>query len=85
MNTPIQGSAADIIKLAMIQMAERLKTEQLEANMLLQVHDELIFEAPESEIEKLQLIVPEVMEGAIKLKVPLKVEASYGPTWYDAK
>ncbi|GGE51947.1 DNA polymerase [Pullulanibacillus camelliae] len=85
MNTPIQGSAADIIKLAMVSMAERLKEEQLEANMLLQVHDELIFEAPKHEIDRLKIIVPEVMENAKALKVPLKVEASYGQTWYDAK
>jgi len=85
MNTPIQGSAADIIKLAMVSMADRLKEEQFEANMLLQVHDELIFEAPEHEIERLKIIVPEVMENAKVLKVPLKVDASYGQTWYDAK
>lgn len=85
MNTPIQGSAADIIKKAMIEMAERLKKENLQARMLLQVHDELIFEAPEEEIEKLKMIVPEVMENTIELKVPLRVEVSYGETWYDAK
>nr|WP_318281040.1 DNA polymerase I [Paenibacillus bovis] len=85
MNTPIQGSAADIIKKAMIDMAARLETEGLQTRMLLQVHDELIFEAPEDEIEKLKEIVPDVMEHALKLSVPLKVEYSYGPTWYDAK
>ena len=85
MNTPIQGSAADIIKLAMIQMSERLKKEKLQAKLLLQVHDELIFEAPEEEIEMLKKIVPEVMEQAIQLDVPLKVDYAFGPTWYDAK
>ncbi|MBB6445681.1 DNA polymerase I [Bacillus benzoevorans] len=85
MNTPIQGSAADIIKKAMIDMAERLKTEGLQTRLLLQVHDELIFEAPPEEIEKLKLIVPEVMENAVELKVPLKVDYAYGPTWFDAK
>ncbi|MBM7644786.1 DNA polymerase-1 [Scopulibacillus daqui] len=85
MNTPIQGSAADIIKKAMIQMAKRLKEENMQANMLLQVHDELIFEAPKAEIEKLKTIVPEVMENAVKLKVPLKVDYAFGNTWYDAK
>ncbi|RLQ97972.1 DNA polymerase I [Falsibacillus albus] len=85
MNTPIQGSAADIIKLAMIQMADRLKEENLETRLLLQVHDELIFEAPEKEIETLKKIVPEVMENAISLEVPLKVDFAYGSTWYDAK
>jgi len=85
MNTPIQGSAADIIKKAMLDMAERLKEEGLKARLLLQVHDELIFEAPEDEVEKLKVIVPEVMEHAIELNVPLKVDYAYGPTWFDAK
>jgi len=85
MNTPIQGSAADIIKKAMVDLAERLKEEGLKARILLQVHDELILEAPKEEIEKLQQIVPKVMEQAIQLKVPLKVDYHYGPTWYDAK
>ena len=85
MNTPIQGSAADIIKKAMIDMDARLKAEGLQTKLLLQVHAELIFEAPQEEVEILERIVPEVMENAIKLSVPLKVEFSYGPTWYDAK
>jgi DNA polymerase I len=85
MNTPIQGSAADIIKKAMIDMAERLKAEGLKTRLLLQVHDELIFEAPKDEIEKLTEIVPDVMENAVELKVPLKVDYAYGPTWFDAK
>jgi DNA polymerase I len=85
MNTPIQGSAADIIKKAMIDLAQRLKEEKLHARILLQVHDELILEAPKEEVEKLQKLVPEVMEHAIELKVPLKVDYHYGPTWYDAK
>lgn len=85
MNTPIQGSAADIIKQAMIDMNARLKKEGLKTRMLLQVHDELIFETPADEIEKLEKIVPEVMESAISLKVPLKVEASHGKSWYDMK
>ena len=85
MNTPIQGSAADIIKLAMIHMSDRLKRENLKAKLLLQVHDELIFEAPKDEIDILKKIVPEEMENAIKLSVPLKVDYSFGDTWYDAK
>ncbi|MDQ0220090.1 DNA polymerase I [Peribacillus cavernae] len=85
MNTPIQGSAADIIKLAMINMSERLKEENLKARLLLQVHDELIFEAPPEELEALMKIVPEEMERAIELNVPLKVDYAYGPTWFDAK
>ncbi|NNV06065.1 DNA polymerase I [Geobacillus sp. C56-T2] len=85
MNTPIQGSAADIIKKAMIDLSARLKEERLQARLLLQVHDELILEAPSDEIERLCRIVPEVMEQAVTLRVPLKVDYHYGPTWYDAK
>lgn len=85
MNTPIQGSAADIIKLAMINMSERIEEENLKTRMLLQVHDELIFEAPPEELEILMKIVPEEMERAIELNVPLKVDYAYGPTWFDAK
>ena len=85
MNTPIQGSAADIIKKAMIDMDARLKEEKLQTKLLLQVHDELIFEAPKDEVAILTRIVPEVMENAIQLAVPLKVDFNYGDTWYDAK
>lgn len=85
MNTPIQGSAADIIKKAMIDMAERLISENMQTKMLLQVHDELIFEAPPEEIAMLEKIVPEVMENAIKLIVPLKVDYAFGSSWYDTK
>lgn len=85
MNTPIQGSAADIIKKAMIDMDARLKKENMQAKLLLQVHDELIFEAPKEEIALLEKIVPEVMENAIALSVPLKVDFNYGATWYEAK
>ncbi|MCY8937603.1 DNA polymerase I [Peribacillus frigoritolerans] len=85
MNTPIQGSAADIIKLAMINMNKRLKKEGLKTRMLLQVHDELIFETPPEELEILKVIVPEEMENAIELNVPLKVDYAFGPTWFDAK
>lgn len=85
MNTPIQGSAADVIKLAMIQMDERLKAEHLKSRLLLQVHDELIFEVPDEELDVMKQIVPDVMEHAIALHVPLEVQCAYGPTWYDAK
>lgn len=85
MNTPIQGTAADIIKLAMVQMAQRLADEGLKSRMLLQVHDELVFEVPPEELEAMKRIVPDVMEGALKLDVPLKVEADYGANWYEAK
>ncbi|MCL6570320.1 MAG: DNA polymerase I [Bacillus sp. (in: Bacteria)] len=85
MNTPIQGSAADIIKKAMIDMAEALKERGLKTRLLLQVHDELIFEAPEDEVEILKKLVPDVMENTLVLKVPLKVDYAYGATWFDAK
>lgn len=85
MNTPIQGSAADIIKQAMIDLHERLKKEKLKARMLLQVHDELILEAPKEELDKLRTIVPECMENTVDLQVPLKVEYAYGNSWFDAK
>ncbi len=85
MNTPIQGSAADIIKKAMIDAAERLKKENLTSKLLLQVHDELIFDVPKEEIDIMKQIVPDVMENAFDLDVPIKVDYSFGPTWYDAK
>lgn len=85
MNTPIQGSAADIIKVAMINMQKMLEKEKLQANLLLQVHDEMIFEAPKAEIETLEKLVPSVMDSAVKLDVPLKVETAHGKTWYEAK
>lgn len=85
MNTPIQGSAADIIKVAMINMAQALKDQHLQATMLLQVHDELLFEAPREEIPILEKLVPSIMDSAVKLAVPLKVDSSFGDTWYDVK
>lgn len=85
MNTPIQGTAADIIKLAMIRMQERLNELKLRSKMLLQVHDELVFEVPEDELAIMQQIVPEVMEQALLLDVPLKVDVHYGRTWNEAK
>lgn len=85
MNTPIQGSAADIIKRAMIEMDAALEREGLRSKMLLQVHDELIFEAPADELEKLMELVPQVMESAVELSVPLKVDIASGDTWYDTK
>ena len=84
-NTPIQGSAADILKIAMIDLAKRLKEEKLEATLLLQVHDELVFEVPEKELERLDDLVKEVMEHAVDLHVPLITDSSWGKTWYEAK
>ncbi|ASA20335.1 DNA polymerase I [Paenibacillus donghaensis] len=85
MNTPIQGTAADIIKLAMVQMDKALYERGLKSRMLLQVHDELVFEVPEDELELMKSLVPQVMEGALKLSVPLKAEVSFGSNWYEAK
>ncbi len=85
MNTPIQGTAADIIKKAMVEMSSKLEEENLKSRMLLQVHDELIFEVPVEEMETMMKLVPEVMEQAVKLDVPLKADVSFGETWYDAK
>ncbi|AIQ68073.1 DNA polymerase I [Paenibacillus graminis] len=85
MNTPIQGTAADIIKLAMVHMDKALYERGLRSRMLLQVHDELVFEVPEDELELMKTLLPEVMAGALKLSVPLKAEVSYGSNWYEAK
>ncbi|OKP93478.1 DNA polymerase I [Paenibacillus sp. P32E] len=85
MNTPIQGTAADIIKLAMVHMDKALHQRGLKSRMLLQVHDELVFEVPEDELELMKQLLPEVMAGALKLSVPLKAEVSYGSNWYEAK
>lgn len=85
MNMPIQGAAADIIKIAMIKVENRLIEENLKARLILQVHDELIVEAPENEAEKVANILRDEMESAVDLKVPLIAEASVGKTWYEAK
>lgn len=85
MNSPIQGSAADIIKAAMINVASRLKKEGLDARLLLQVHDELIIEAHISCAERAKELLKYEMENAVKLVVPLTVEVGCGKTWYDAK
>ncbi len=82
MNTPIQGSAADIIKVAMVQAFEALEARGWEDRMLLQVHDELIFECPPEEVGDMREIVEQAMAGAVALKVPLEVEVRAGPTWY---
>lgn len=84
MNTPIQGTAADIIKIAMIRVYRRLKAELPEAKLILQVHDELIVEAPEDKAEKAAKILTEEMQGAVKLSVPLTADAKEGKSWYDA-
>lgn len=85
MNTPIQGSAADIIKLAMIRIAKELQKRQMKTKMILQVHDELIFDAPKEELDTLVEIIKDCMENAVTLDVPLVVDIKAGPSWYDTK
>ncbi len=84
MNTPIQGTAADIIKIAMVRVYRRLRSELPEAKLILQVHDELIVEAPESKAAHAAKILAEEMQGAVKLAVPLTADAKEGKSWYDA-
>ena len=83
-NAPIQGTSADIIKLAMIGVAKRLREEGLKSRMVLQIHDELLFDAIPSEVERLKALVVEVMENVMKLSVPLTVECSWGKNWLEA-
>lgn len=84
LNMPIQGTAADIIKLAMVNVANRLKKEKLEGKLILQVHDELIVECPEKEAETVSKLLAEEMENVIHLSVPLSVEVKTGHTWHEA-
>ena len=85
LNTPIQGTSADIIKKAMVEIARKFQEEKIQTKMVLQVHDELIFDVIESEKEKVEAIVKDIMTHTIKLSVPLKVSADYGINWYDTK
>ena len=84
MNHPMQGSAADIIKMAMNEVQRRLLAEDFEAQLMIQVHDELDFSVPAGEVERLAAMVKEVMEGVVSLKVPLIADVSWGPTWAEA-
>ena len=85
MNSPIQGTAADIMKIAMIGVHKRLKEEGLKSRLVLQVHDELLIEAHESEVEKVKEILAYEMEHAAELLVPLDVDMHTGKNWYEAK
>jgi DNA polymerase-1 len=85
MNTPLQGTAADLMKLAMVKTQARLKREKLKTRMILTVHDELVFEAPEAELDQAQEIVRAEMEGAWPMRVPLKVDLGVGQNWKEAK
>jgi len=85
LNNPIQGSAADIIKVAMLRAAGEIERRKLRTRMILQVHDELVFEVPEAETAAVEPLVREAMEGAAQLAVPLLVRLGFGPNWADAK
>ena len=83
-NAPIQGTSADIIKLAMVAIDRRMREAGLQAMMVLQIHDELLFELPPDELETLRKIVVEEMENVVELSVPLTVECSYGKNWIES-
>lgn len=83
-NAPIQGTAADIIKVAMVNIARRLKKDALKSKMIMQVHDELVFEVPKGEVDAMKLLVAEEMEGVLELKAPLKVDIGVGKNWAEA-
>ncbi len=85
MNSPIQGSAADIIKLAMVKFANSEAAKDFDVELLLQIHDELIFDIPEDQVEAFIPIITEIMEDALDIGVPLKVDAGYGKDWYEVK
>ena len=85
MNTPIQGTAADIMKLAMVNLDKALEETNLDAKIILQVHDELILEVNEKDKEQAKQLLKECMENAVKLTVPLEVEVSEATNWYECK
>ncbi len=85
LNTPIQGTSADILKMAMIKVANEIKKQNLKSKMILQVHDELVFDCLNEEINDITTLVTDVMENICELKVPLKVEVDYGSDWYQVK
>lgn len=85
LNTPTQGTAADIIKLAMIRVRNRMQQEGLNARLVLQVHEELIVECPEAEAQQVMALVTEEMTSAAQLKVPLIADSHQGKSWYEAK
>ena len=85
LNTPIQGSAADILKKAMVDIYNEFENRKLKSKMLIQVHDELIFNVYNDELEEVKKIVKDKMENVYKLSVPLKVDINIGTTWYEAK
>ena len=84
-NMVIQGTAADIIKVAMVRARDRLRGEGLATRLVLQIHDELLFEAPDAEVERASVIVREEMAGAFEMDPPLEVDVGSGPNWLEAK
>ena len=85
MNSPIQGTAADIIKIAMVKVNMRMKKEQMKSRLILQIHDELLIEASQDEAEKVKEMLTEEMMAATSLKVPLEIDINTGNSWYEAK
>ena len=85
MNTPIQGTAADIMKIAMIKVYQEIQKRGLQSKVILQVHDEMMIEAPESEKQEIKSILKQCMEEAVNLEVPLIAEISEAPNWYECK
>ena len=85
LNTPIQGSASDILKKAMVEIYREFKNRNLKSKMLIQVHDELVFNVLDNEIDEVKEIVRDIMENTYKLEVPLKVDIEIGGNWYEAK
>ena len=85
MNSPIQGTAADIIKIAMVEVDRRLRREGLKSRLILQIHDELLVETDQAEIEQVETILKEEMDGAAKLSVPLEVDMKVGNSWFETK
>ena len=80
-NMPVQGTSADIIKVAMIELDRQMAKQQLKSKLLLQVHDELIFEVPNEELDKMKKLVPEIMSTSLELSIPLKVDIKTGDNW----
>jgi DNA polymerase-1 len=84
-NTPVQGTAADIIKIAMVHMAQEIKTQGFKGRMIITVHDELVFDVPKHEVKNFSALVKETMEKAVTLSVPIDVTVKFGPNWAEMK
>jgi len=85
LNTPIQGTSADLIKLAMVEIDKEFKKQNIKSKMILQVHDELVFDCLKEELDRVIEIADNIMENCYKISVPLKVDFEYGNDWYEAK